>query len=73
MVIWPGLDADNPQRRLQPRPAVIGIGFADGLLPAGDAGRDAEQQLITVDSGAPVTRLRLGIASDPSGDGATSR
>ncbi len=63
VIIWPGLDADNPQRELQPQPQVIGIGFPDGSCHPATLKAKAEAQRIAVDSGAPVTQLRLGIAS----------
>jgi ribosomal protein L40E len=63
VVIWPGLDADNPQRSLQPQPQVIGIGFPDGSCQPAQLENTADSQRISVDSGAPVTQLRLGIAS----------
>jgi uncharacterized OB-fold protein len=63
VIIWPGLDADNPQRDLQPQPQVVGIGFPDGSCHPAKLEPKAEAQRITVDSGAPVTQLRLGIAS----------
>ena len=71
MIIWPGLDADNPQRGLQPQPQMIGIGFPDGSCQTAELSAKAEPQKISVDSGAPVTQLRLGIASTypPPADG----
>jgi hypothetical protein len=63
VVIWPGLDADNPQRALQPQPMMIGIGFPDGSCHPARLDNSADPQRISVDSGAPVTQLRLGIAS----------
>jgi hypothetical protein len=63
VVIWSGLDADNPQRALQPQPQVIGIGFPDGSCQTADLTQTTDPQRIAVDSGAPVTQLRLGIAS----------
>ena len=63
VIIWPGLDADNPQRDLQQQPQVIGIGFPDGSCHPAKLEPKAEPQKISVDSGAPVTQLRLGIAS----------
>ena len=63
VVIWPGLDADNPQRELQPQPMVVGIGFPDGSCQPAELSAKAEPQKISVDSGAPVTQLRLGITS----------
>jgi ribosomal protein L40E len=71
VVIWPGLDADNPQRDLQPQPKVVGIGFPDGSCHPAELTAKAEPQKFSVDSGAPVTQLRLGIASTfpPPADG----
>ena len=66
VVIWPGLDADNPQRDLQPQPKLIGIGFPDGSCYPATLENKAEPQKISVDSGAPVTQLRLGITSTQS-------
>ena len=63
VVIWSGLDADNPQRALQPQPKVIGIGFPDGSCQSATLNQTADPQRIAVDSGAPVTQLRLGITS----------
>ena len=63
VVIWSGLDADNPQRALQPQPRVIGIGFPDGSCQASTLSQSTDPQRIAVDSGEPVTQLRLGIAA----------
>lgn len=63
VVIWPGLDADNQQRALQPQPKVIAIGFPDGSCQSSTLEPTADPQRIAVDSGQPVTQLRLGIAS----------
>ncbi len=63
VVIWSGLDADNPQRALQPQPRVIAIGFPDGTCESATLTQTTDPQRITVDSGKPVTQLRLGIAS----------
>ncbi|HEY5786635.1 MAG TPA: zinc-ribbon domain-containing protein [Microlunatus sp.] len=63
VIIWPGLDADNPQRDLQPQPRVIGIGFPDGSCYPATVGNGAAAVHTSVDSGEPVTQLRLGIAS----------
>ena len=66
VIIWPGLDADNPQRELQLKPDRIGIGFPDGSCHPATLDPKAGAQRIAVDSGAPVTQLRLGIASTHS-------
>ena len=42
---------------------MIGIGFPDGSCHPATLENKAEPQQISVDSGAPVTQLRLGIAS----------
>jgi hypothetical protein len=63
VVIWSGLDADNPQRALQPQPKVVGIGFPDGSCQSSTLNPTADPQRIAVDSGGPVTQLRLGIGS----------
>ena len=63
VLIVPGLDKSNPQRDLQPQPKVIGLSFADGPCQPVTLANSPEQPPITVDSGAPVTQLRLGIGS----------
>ena len=63
VVIWPGLDVDNQQRQLQLQPDRIGIGFPGGSCSSAELNAKGEAQRIAVDSGEPVTQLRLGIAS----------
>jgi ribosomal protein L40E len=63
VIVWPGLDAGNPQRDLQAQPRVIAIGFPDGSCQSAPLEKAAGPQRIAVDSGVPVTQLRLGIAS----------
>jgi ribosomal protein L40E len=61
VVIAPGLAATNAQRPAQPRPAAIGLSFDGGPCHTETLADDAKQQVITIDSDAPVTQLRLGI------------
>jgi uncharacterized OB-fold protein len=63
VIIWPGLDAGNPQRELQLKPDGIGIGFPDGTCYQASLDKGGAPVPIPVDSGEPVTQLRLGIAS----------
>jgi ribosomal protein L40E len=63
VLIVPGLDKSNPQRDLQPQPRVIGLSFADGPCRPVTLANSPEQPPIEVDSGVPVTQLRLGIGS----------
>jgi hypothetical protein len=63
LVIWPGLDAGNPQRELQLKPEGIGIGFPNGTCYPATLDKGGAPVRIPVDSGEPVTQLRLGIAS----------
>lgn len=63
LVIAPGLAPKNAQRPTQPRPAVIGISFDNGPCQAETLADGDKQQVITLDSGAPVSRMTLGIGS----------
>lgn len=73
VVIAPGLAATNNQRPTQPRPATIGITFDNGTCQPKVLADDAGQQVITIDSGAPVTQLALGIGSAHQGGASTAQ
>lgn len=72
VVIAPGLAATNTQRPTQPRPALVGISFDDGPCHAETLADDGKQQVITIDSDKPVTRMTLGIGTAHVG-GASSQ
>ena len=67
VIIWPGLDADNPQRGLQPQPQVIGIGFPDGSCHP--ATLDRRPRL----SGSPSTAARRSPSCDSGSPRPTRR
>jgi hypothetical protein len=63
--IYPGLANDNPQRALQPKPKNLGLSFNGGpCIPIllNDPSTP-EMQKFPVDTGGPVSELRIGIGS----------
>jgi hypothetical protein len=65
ILIYPGLDEKNPRRTLQPLPQKVGIRFDDG--PCQTLNLSHPVSAIAVDSGRPVTRVRIGIMSASTG------
>lgn len=63
VLIYPGLDEGNQQRDLQPQPAQLGLTFPDGTCVPVNLGQGPGQKRVDLDSGVPITELRLGIGS----------
>ncbi len=61
--VFAGLAADNPQRLLQPLPKTLGLSFDNGPCKAQDLAQTADRQTFNIDSGRPVSQLRIDIAS----------
>ena len=61
--IAPGLAESNPQRKLQPLPKRIGHRFRRRSLPTDQLDATPGQQEIKIDSGKPVSQVRIGIGS----------
>jgi hypothetical protein len=65
ILIHPGLDEKNPRRTLQPMPQRVGVRFDDGLCQALNLPNPVSA--LSIDSGRPVTRVRIGIMSASTG------
>ncbi len=61
--IVPGLDQSNPQRDLQPLPKTLGVSFDNGPCQPITLSNAPSQAVIKLDSGKPVSQLRIGIGS----------
>lgn len=61
--IAPGLTENNPQRKLQPLPKVLGISFDNGPCQTITLEPVPGQQEIKIDSEKPVTQVLIGISS----------
>jgi hypothetical protein len=61
--IYAGLANDNAQRDLQPKPKGLGLSFDGGPCQPIPLKNTPDMQQFPVDSGEPVTQLRIGIGS----------
>ena len=61
--IYAGLDGDNPQRNLQRLPKTMGLTFDDRPCEPITLVNTTDRQTFEVDSGEPVSQLRIGVAS----------
>ena len=72
--IVPGLDQSNPQRELQPQPKTLGISFDNEPCIPVTLSASPQQPALALDSGRPVTEVRIGIGSAyPAGADAPPR
>jgi hypothetical protein len=61
--IYAGLANDNAQRELQPKPKDLGLTFDGGPCKRIPLKNTPDKQEFPVDTGKPVTELRIGIGS----------
>ncbi|MFT4294296.1 MAG: zinc ribbon domain-containing protein [Micropruina sp.] len=61
ILVYPGLDRENPQRDLEPQPTQLGVRFDDG--PCQSVALDGADPWVTVaqDSQQPVGTVRIGV------------
>ena len=60
--VVPGLDLSNPQRARQPLPKLLGVRFDGGPCTPVPLSNAPTQPAAKLDSGRPVTEMRIGIA-----------
>ncbi|HSU34261.1 MAG TPA: zinc ribbon domain-containing protein [Propionibacteriaceae bacterium] len=61
--IFAGLDRDNPQRNLQRLPKTMGLTFDNNPCQQITLTNTTDRQPFKIDSGKPVSQLRIGVAS----------
>ena len=62
LMIYPGLHGDNPRRDAEYLPTLVGVEFDGVACAARQLGTAADWATIEVDSGRPVSTIRIGIA-----------